>query len=52
MMYMFYGSLAILLWKCGTQLLKEVNYRPLNEENEAKKKDKMTKGSKYQKVIY
>ena len=22
MMYIFYGSLGILLWKCGTQLLK------------------------------
>ena len=22
MMYIFYGSLGVLLWKCGTQLLK------------------------------
>ena len=51
-MYVFYGSFAILLWKCGTQLLREVVYKPLNVENESKKKDQRTKGSKYQSVIY
>ena len=52
MMYVFYGSLALLLWKCGTQLLKEAKYKALNEEEDMKKKAKMTKGSKYQKILY
>ena len=26
MLYLFYGSLAILVWKCGTQLLKETRW--------------------------
>ena len=51
MIYVFYGSLAILLWKCGTQLLKEANYKSLNEEDEMKKKAKLTSGSKYKKVF-
>ena len=33
MMYIFYGSLGVLLWKCGTQLLK-VPRRWLNPEND------------------
>ena len=52
MMYVFYGSLALLLWKCGTQLLKEARYKALNEEEDIKKKAKMSKGSKYQKILY
>ena len=32
MVYVYYGSLAILLWKCGTQLISEINYKPLKEE--------------------
>ena len=51
-MYVFYGSLAILLWKCGTQLLREAEYKGLNEEDEMKKKAKITKESKYQTVFY
>ena len=42
----------MLLWKCGTQLLKEVKYRN-QEEEEQLKKAKLTKGaSKYSKVFY
>ena len=52
MIYMFYGSLAILLWKCGTQLLREANYKALKEDDEMKNKAKTTKGSKYSKVFY
>ena len=51
MMYMFYGSLAVLVWKCGTQLLKEANYKGLNDEDETKKKTLQTKGSKYKKAF-
>ena len=47
MMYVFYGSLAVLLWKCGTQLLKEAKYKSLKDDEELKKKAKMGKGSKY-----
>ena len=28
MMLMYYGSLAILLWKCGAHLLKEAKWAP------------------------
>ena len=51
MMYVFYGSLALLLWKCGTQLLKEAKYKSLKEDEDLKKKAK-TKSSKYQKFLY
>ena len=27
MMYLYYGSLGVLLWKCGSQLLKEAKYK-------------------------
>ena len=27
MLLVYYGSLAVLVFKCGTQLLKEANYR-------------------------
>ena len=51
-MYVFFGSLAVLTWKCGTQLLKEVRYKK-EEEDEIVKKAKLTKGSsKYSKVFY
>ena len=26
MVYVFYGSIAILCWKCGTQLQKEIKH--------------------------
>ena len=52
MILFFYGSLGIIIWKCGTQLLSEVKYKAINEEAEAKKKAKLSKQSKYQKVIY
>ena len=52
MMYIFYGSLAVLLWKCGSQLLKEVRYKNAAEEEELKKKERLTKGTKYSKVFY
>ena len=52
MMYVFYGSIAVLLWKCGTQLLSEANYKPLNEENDIKKKSHLKNGDKYTTIIY
>jgi len=52
MIYLFYGSLAILLWKCGAQLLKEMSYKGLKEEEAAKKKIQHNKTSKYEKVYY
>ena len=52
MIYVFYGSLAILAWKCGTQLLKEAIYKPINQDEEDKKKAAKTKISKYHKVMY
>ena len=49
MFHLFYGSLGILAWKCGTQLQKEVKH--LNpsilpgapSEKETKKKSKFAK---------
>lgn len=52
MMYVFYGSLAVLIWKCGTQLLKEVKYYSAADEDDKMKKAKLTKGTKYSKVFY
>ena len=52
MMYVFYGSLAVLIWKCGTQLLKEVKYHSASDEDDKMKKAKLTKGTKYSKVFY
>ena len=52
MMYVFYGSIAVLLWKCGTQLLTEANYKPLNEESDNKKKSNLKNGDKYTAIIY
>ena len=51
MVYIFYGSLGLLLFKCGTQLLSEIEYKPLNAETELKKKSKIDT-EKYQKIIY
>ena len=51
-MYLFYGSFAIVLWKCGAQLLAEANYKGIKEEDDSKKKIKQTKGSKYQQKLY
>ena len=39
MVYIFFGSLAILIWKCGTQLLKEVKYKSIVEDEDAKRKE-------------
>ena len=52
MLLIFYGSLAILIWKCGTQLLTEVKYKSINDDADAKKKAKNAKHNKYQKYIY
>lgn len=52
MIYVFYGSLAVLIWKCGTQLLKEVKYHSASDEDDKMKKAKLTKGTKYSKVFY
>ena len=52
MMYLYYGSLAILVWKCGTQLLSEIQYKSLDEEADVKKKGQNRNGDKYQTIIY
>ena len=52
MMYVFHGSLAIVIWKCGTQLIKEACYKGIKEKDETKKKTKQTSGSTYQKKLY
>ena len=51
-LYFYFGSLAILVWKCGTLLLKEVRYKDAIDEEEAKNKAKHSKVSKYSKVFY
>ena len=51
MLFMYYGSMAILIWKCGTQLLTEVQYKPINEESEKAKKAKARTNKKYEKII-
>ena len=43
MTYVFYGSLAILMWKCGTQLMSEIVYKPLHEEEDLMTKTKLRK---------
>ena len=43
------GLVTLEVW---FQLLKEARYKALNEEEDIKKKAKMTKGSKYQKILY
>ena len=37
MSYVYYGSLAILMWKCGTQLMSEIVYKPIHEEEDLSK---------------
>ena len=44
MSYVFYGSLAILMWKCGTQLMSEIKYKPIQEEEDILAKAKLRKG--------
>ena len=53
MIYIFYGSLGLLLWKCGTQLLSEIQYKQENQEMDIKtKKSKIGGESKYQTILY
>ena len=52
MLLIFYGSLAILIWKCGTQLLTEAQYKPINEEADKAKKAKSKNNKKYEKMLY
>ena len=52
MLYIFYGSVAILVWKCGTQLVSEVEYKPLSEETDVKKRGGLKQGEKYTAIIY
>ena len=53
MMYIFYGSLGLLLWKCGTQLLSEIHYKQENQEIDIKnKKSKIGGENKYQAILY
>ena len=40
MTYVYYGSLALLMWKCGTQLMSEIKYKPLQEEEDILAKGK------------
>ena len=49
---MFYGSFAILMWKCGTQLNKEAIYKPIGDDEREKMKRMKDKGSKYSKILY
>ena len=49
---MFYGSFAIIIWKCGSQLLKEAVYKVIGEDSSTKKKGNKDKGSKYAKILY
>ena len=45
--YVHYGSLAILMWKCGTQLMSEIKCKPINEEEEdVRVRGKKTKGGR------
>ena len=37
MAYIYYGSMAILMWKCGSQLLKEAIYVESAEEKPQEK---------------
>ena len=49
MFHLYYGSLAILAWKCGTQLQRELRHTGLPalpgalSDKEGKKKSKFTK---------
>ena len=43
MSYVYYGSLAILMWKCGTQLMSEIVYKPIHEEEDVLVKGKKPK---------
>ena len=52
MLLMYYGSMAILIWKCGTQLLTEVQYKPINEEADKAKKAKAKTNKKYDPIVY
>ena len=52
MLYIFYGSVAILIWKCGTQLISETDYKPLCEETDVKKRGGNKQGEKYTAIIY
>ena len=52
MLYIFYGSVAILIWKCGTQLTSEADYKPINEETDVKKRGGLKQGEKYTTIIY
>ena len=52
MIYIFYGSLGIMVWKCGSQLLGEVRYKALNEEEENMKRANLTRRAKYATIIY
>ena len=53
MTYVYYGSLALLLWKCGTQLMSEMKYKPLKEEEDLllKQAKGMKKTGKFQNVF-
>ena len=41
MVYIFFGSMAILVWKCGTQLLKEAKYKTIVDDEETKRKEQL-----------
>ena len=47
MSYVFYGSLAILMWKCGTQLMSEIQYKPIEEEEDVLVKGILRKGHNF-----
>ena len=43
MVYMYYGSLGILVFKCGSQLIKEAKYQDITDEDPTLKKRKADK---------
>ena len=52
MLLMVYGSYGILMWKCGSQLVKEAVYKDVGEDIDAKVKRNKEKVSKYAKILY
>eukprot|EP00088_Acartia_fossae_P061102 TRINITY_DN73353_c0_g1_i1.p1 TRINITY_DN73353_c0_g1~~TRINITY_DN73353_c0_g1_i1.p1 ORF type:complete len:122 (-),score=15.53 TRINITY_DN73353_c0_g1_i1:80-424(-) len=46
MLYIYYGSLAILIWRCGTQLQREAVYNALNGDDEIARRNREMKRRK------
>ena len=41
MLHLYYGSLGVFIWKCGSQLLKEAKYKEMSALSEAEKRKKV-----------